>query len=197
MWYSLIIILVLFIVAFIGFTGYILAKDSNNSAWEQLSKIELNNQLQQLPPNPDTFQKPVGAMCYKVASPPERTEYICPVCGEMTLYPSYTSVSFAIGDIAYYRTLVKKITKIDVQLDESQFCQKCSPNAESRELCLIVKYDKDSKPHKTCNFSHDDLILLYEYSAGIKDHYSYNKRVPLSNYKTRLEELLGIKIKDK
>ena len=190
MWYNLIFILVIFIAVFVGFTGYTLAKD-NNSALDQLS--EYVNKLEQLPQNPNTWQEPVGAMCYKVAAPPERAEYICPTCGEMTLYPTYASGT--LDSIPSYRNLVKKIKKIYVKLDESQFCDKCSPNTKTRDLCLIVKASKDSNPHKTCDITKDDIMLLYEYSEGIKEHDNYYEKVPLANYEARLEELLGVKIK--
>ena len=29
----------------------------------------------------------MGAMCYDMCMPPPVTEYVCPVCGEKTLYP--------------------------------------------------------------------------------------------------------------
>lgn len=195
MWYNLIFVLVVFIAIFIGFTGYSQAKDNNNnSALDQLSRSEYTNKLKQLPQNPDSWNKPVGAMCYKTSAPPERVEYICPICGEMTLYPVYSTSS--IDRISYYRTLVKKITKINVKLDESQLCKKCSPDIQTRKLCLIVKYDKSSKPHKTCNITEEDISLLYDYSEGVRKHSTSFGEIPLTTYKTRLEELLGVKIKN-
>jgi len=194
MWYSIIFIAIVFVIAFVGFTGYSFAKDNtDNSALDQLTKIELNNKLKQLPAEPVIKDYPIGAMCYKVAAPPERVEYVCPVCGEMTLYPAYYS---DIDKIPYYRTLVKKIKKIDVVFDESPLCKKCSPNIKSRELCLIVKYDKNAQPHKTCDINEVDINLLYEYSEGMKEHSNSFGKVPLINYKNRLEELLGITIRD-
>lgn len=183
MWYNLIIILIIFIAVFAGFTGYTLAKDNGGSAWDQLNKMELNNKLEQLPQSLDSWEKPVGAMCYKVAAPPERAEYICPECGEVTLYSIYSSER--IDKIPYYRTLVKKIKTIKVTLDESQFCQKNNSGASYPELCLIVQIDKDSEPHKTCEITEEDITLLYDYSEG---------KMPLKKSKARLEELLGKKI---
>ncbi|MDD3014395.1 MAG: hypothetical protein PHC34_11890 [Candidatus Gastranaerophilales bacterium] len=194
MWHNIIFILIVVIIAFVGFTNYSLAKDNNaNSALEQLSKSALVNKLEQLPDESTIKDYPPGAMCYRVAAPPERVEYICPVCGEMTLYPIYYA---DIDKIPYYRTLVKKITKINVTLDESPLCKKCSPNIKSRELCLIVKYDKNAQPHKTCDITDEDINLLYEYSEGIKEHRTSYGKEPLNNYKGRLEELFGVSIID-
>ena len=189
MWCNIIFILVLFIVAFIGFTGYTLAKD-NKLTLDQVSRSEYTNKLVQLSPT-DIWNEPVSAMCYDVAAPPDRSQYICPVCGEVTLYSSFFDSTIDLGMLSYYRNRVKKITKIDVELDESQLCEKCNPNAESRELCLIVKYDKKSKPQKTCNINGEDINLLYEYSKGLTEHNSSSGKVPIINYKDRLEKLLG------
>jgi hypothetical protein len=35
-------------------------------------------------PGPKDLKR--GAMCYSIAPPPNREEYICPKCGERTLY---------------------------------------------------------------------------------------------------------------
>jgi ribosomal protein L37AE/L43A len=197
MWLNVIFIAILFIVAFIGFTGYSAAKENtgaSNSVFEQLTKMQLNSQLKNLP-EPVVQERPPGAMCYKVAAPPERAEYICPVCGEMTLYPLYNN---EVDNISYYSSLVKKIKKIDVKLDESQMCKKCSPNAKPRNLCLIVKLKNAKNPqsHRTYDITENDINLLYEYSEGMKEHSTEFGNVPLSNYKNRLEELLGITIRE-
>jgi len=195
MWINSIFVIIVFIVALIGFTGYSLAKDNtNNSALDQLSRAALVNKLEQLPETPiDINEPPVGAMCYDTAAPLERSQYICPVCGEMTLYPAYST---DIDKISYYRTLVKKIKHVDVKLDESQLCEKCSPNSESRKLCLIVK----PKSHKnlagkiTCGITEEDINLIYEYSEGMKEHTTWYGKFSLNNYKNRLEELFGAQI---
>jgi len=199
MWLNIIFIVVLFLVAFIGFTGYSFAKDNNNannSALEQLSKINLSSKLEQLPEEPVVKDYPQGAMCYRVASPPERAEYICPVCGEMTLYPS--CYNRELDNIRSYQVLINRITKLEVKLDESHFCKKCSPDIKSRELCLIVKLknNKKAQEHKTCDITEEDINLLYEYSEGIKEHSTEFGNTPLINYKDRLEELLGTTIRD-
>jgi len=194
MWFNVIFIVILFLVAFIGFTGYSFAKDNikeNNSAFEQLSRIELSGQLEQLPEMPGYYREP-DAMCYSSAPPLDRVQYLCPVCGEMTVYKS-SSYNGEIDNLQRYRLLVNKITKIDVKLDESQFCKKCTPWKSSRQYCLLVKYGENKKVHKTYDFTQEDIILLYEYSEGMKEHNWFDKR-PITEYKKRLEELLGTKI---
>jgi len=195
MWYNFIFVLVVFIACFIGFTGYSMAKENannNENALEQLSKEAYNTQLQQLPENLSDFNpQDIGAMCYKMASPTDRIDFICPDCGSSTLYP--TELDSRLDKIEEYRNLVKKITKIDVKLDESQFCSTCGKNIKtSPQLCLIVKYGKDAKAHKSCNVSTENLNILYEYSEGMKEHKTLSgDLVPMSKYKERLKEMLG------
>lgn len=196
MWYSLVFILVVFIAVFIGFTERTLAKDNSSLALDELSRVELNQKLEHLPHDLEKWDKPVGAMCYKTAAPPQRVEYICPVCGEMTLYPSYSSLSFSVDNVLYYRTLVKQITKLDVKLDESELCEKCNPAPKARKLCLIVKFDSNSTPYRTCDITEEDIKLLYEYSEGEKEHDTSVVKFPITDYKNRLEEMLGVEIKD-
>ena len=193
MWYSAVSIIILSTIVVIGFAGYSLAKDNN----PKNSKSELVDKLINLK-DIKVSDPMVGAMCYDTAAPMERVEYICPICGEKTLYIKDYDID--VEKIPYYRNLIKKITKIDVKLDESQFCSKCNPSyhLKSRELCLMVKYGKDSKPHRTCGITEQDINLLYEFSEGKKIHvYSPDNDglIPLMNYKDRIEELLGVPIK--
>jgi hypothetical protein len=187
MWCNFILIAVVFILAFIGFSGYSLAK---NNADKVSTRTELANQLAKLPYDFENNGPPEGAMCYDMAAPIERVDYYCPVCNEMTLY----NVMYGdnIDNLYSYRASVERIKKIDVKLDESEFCKKCSPNVKEPKYCLIVTYGKDAKPHKTCDITSNDMDLLYDFSEGKKEHYN----CPIKNYKERLEELLGTKIKD-
>ncbi|OGI23182.1 MAG: hypothetical protein A2287_04450 [Candidatus Melainabacteria bacterium RIFOXYA12_FULL_32_12] len=198
MWCNVIFIIIVFIIAFVGFTGYTLAKDNNNSTLDQLSKSEYANKLEQLPQNPNTWEEPVSAMCYDTAAPPDRDQYICPVCGEMTLYSSFFDIGGTdLSKISYYRSLIKKIKKLDVKLDESELCEKCSPNIETRKLYLLIKpkNHKNLIPQRTSDITEEDINLLYEYSEGIKEHSTYYGKFPIINYKDRLEELLGATVK--
>jgi len=198
MWINALFIVIIFIVAFLGFTGYSLAKENvntNNSEIEQLSRSELANKLGQLPSKQELLEDPVGAMCYDTAAPLNRIQYICPICGEMTVY--HSTFGDNIDELPTYLLLISKIKKIDVKLDESQFCKKCSPNVTSPQYGLLVKYGNNKEAHKTSNITEEDINLIYEFSEGMKEHttlYSNDKR-PIKEYKERLEELLGTKIK--
>ena len=88
-------------------------------------------------------------MCYKVAGPPDRLDFTCPVCGEKTLYAMEenngtrkldNSLSRLIQyDIQTCRRLVKEITGVKLTLDESQFCGHCNPVISDPKLILILE----------------------------------------------------------
>jgi hypothetical protein len=192
MWYSVILIAILFIAAFVGFTGYAMANDNKySSEYNQLSRNELAYKLMQLPDNPRIALRQPNAMCYSMVM---LVDYTCPVCKSTTGY----SMSYQddINRIRRCRTIVNRIKKIEVKLDDTQYCKKCNPDIKSPQLCLMVKYGKNPKTHKTCGITENDINLLYEFSEGIKEHKTPNGKLPLNNYKGRLEELIGIKLKN-
>jgi hypothetical protein len=197
MWYNIIFIIVIFIAVVAGFSGYSFAKGNSGYTPDKIKLADALEKLRKTPAKqPSVNNKPVeplGAMCYEVATPLERIEYICPVCGEKTLYYSdYDDVD----NLRDYRALVKQITKIEVKLDESQFCKKCSKNITDPHFCLLVKYGKNKDFHKTCGINRDDIILLREFSEVQKEHIVNGTKHPIMNYKARLEELLGVTLKD-
>src|SRR5512137_2277649 len=77
-------------------------------------------------PEPDPT---MGAMCYDMAGPPSVAEYVCPVCGEKTVY-SDDNTWFLSYELPTARLLLEQAASasgLDVALDESQFCSSCSP----------------------------------------------------------------------
>jgi hypothetical protein len=135
-----------------------------------------------------------GAMCYEIASPPKRAEYVCPKCGEKTIYTE-NYVSFINSDILSCRSMVNSLNGFNAVLDESQFCKRCRPNVKSPELCFEVKYNDEKEAHKTCGISETDIELVSEFLHGSLAHKGYHgSEEPLKNYIDRLETLLDIKI---
>ncbi|NVO02364.1 MAG: hypothetical protein HXX09_06635 [Bacteroidetes bacterium] len=137
-----------------------------------------------------------GAMCYEISAPPKRAEYVCPKCGEKTIYTE-SFVSFITNDIPSCRYIVNSLKGFNAVLDESQFCKKCSHNIKSPELCFEVKYNDENETHKTCGISETDMELVSEFLNGSLAHKGYHgSEEPLINYIDRLETLLDIKITD-
>ncbi|MGD0094416.1 MAG: hypothetical protein ABSE73_31295, partial [Planctomycetota bacterium] len=94
---------------------------------------------------------PRNACCYKMSAPPTTFDYLCPRCGERTLYALPPNASekerAAVVDATFVlnvqlegcRRALAAIRDLPVELDESQFCRKCSPAVEKPELVLVVR----------------------------------------------------------
>ena len=168
-----------------------------------LSKQDIITQLKELAQKPAPKKLSMGAMCYKVAGPPDRVEYVCPVCGEKTLYANnknnmndnYRVISLIDRDLPVCRTTIKKIKGIKIELDETQFCKKCSPKIKEPQLGMVVYYESD-KPYCVWGVSENDILLLSEFFSGSDKHQSdYGQEYPLKDSIERLEQLLGVSIK--
>jgi hypothetical protein len=167
----------------------------------------------QTPPNspPGVAHGPsrqmLGAMCYEVAPPLRRADYVCPKCGERSLYdentpsPDQRTKNRVARVVAYEvpscRREVAEIGRVasnaKVSLDESQFCRKCSPNVTAPKLVLHVSYRGKIRDIEEIN--HEDLRILREFFAGklLKEADDDRMMLPLEYRRTRLHELLGVK----
>ncbi len=92
-------------------------------------------------PVPDPEAEP-RAMCYSVAVPPPVAEYVCPVCGSRTGYPSLVVANQLELVLPALRAELKQVTGLDVALDEREFCAKCrgpdGPSELRPTLCVRV-----------------------------------------------------------
>jgi len=160
------------------------------------SKSEIEKKLKKLAKSKPKNLESMGAMCYEMAMPPERSEYICTKCGEKTIYTNSQS-QFIAWYLPVCRDLAKELSVVDGHLDESQYCKSCSPNVENPQLCLTVKL-KDATEHKTCNIDREDLKVLKEFLNDEIVHIDeYDAQTPLNYYLPRIEILLGIDIEEK
>ncbi len=175
---------------------------TNNSKTEQIINLDsttmydkehIEKMLKALSVSEPQITNSIGAMCYSPVMKASSAEYICPVCGEKTIY-SYEHADFILNELPYIKSSIKSITKIDCKLDEIQFCKNCSPNIENPELCLTVNIDGLTE-HISCNITFSDIILLQEFLNGSQIHKDgYDAETPLKNHLYRIEELLGIKL---
>ena len=142
---------------------------------------------------------PIGAMCYKVAVTPVRTDYVCPTCGEKTLYafddtvddPNAFQRTLLANELESCRRAVQKINGFDIELDESQFCKVCSPDIESPQLGLVVRHPDKPEPHRVWGVSEIDLTIIKAYADG-----RIKKEGMADVCIARLEELLGVKLEE-
>jgi len=160
------------------------------------TRSEIEEQLQNLSKKKVIIEETISAMCYEIAAPPSRAEYCCPQCGEKTLY-TQDYAPFVLQELPACRSIYKSLTQLKAELDESQFCRKCSPNVEKPELCLITHYKDENSSHKYCNLTSNDLSLVSAFLNGQDIHESdYGEKAPLKDYIPRIESILGVKLKN-
>jgi hypothetical protein len=175
--------------------------------FKSLDRTAIRAMLKTLADAPAPKDLALGAMCYDVAPPPSRADYLCPKCGERTLYDN----SKAKQDKPYETTLVeaveweipscrrefaelRKVAGDTITFDESQFCRKCSPRVAKPRLVLHFSYG-DDKTRDVESIKHDDLRILREFLAGkVKAKGDNEGEAALKDSLPRLQELLGVKI---
>jgi len=161
-------------------------------------KETLKARLEKISKNPPPKDLKPGAMCYSMVGPPDRIEYVCPACGEKTLYARDASgarggtVPFLTFELQQCREMVKRLQDFNISLDEHEFCRKCSPATKTPALILITGYPGE-KIHVVRDVRSDDLQLLIEFTSGSDRHDGgMIGEKPLKDYVPRLRELLGI-----
>ena len=99
---------------------------------KDFSREELNAMLDKLAASPEPkIRRGPMAMCYEMAMPqPERFEYVCKKCGTHTVYPENTNQM--ANELARRRDEAASLRALglDITLDESVLCQKCSVGKE-------------------------------------------------------------------
>ncbi len=160
---------------------------------QSLSRAEIDARLRDLESREAPKPK-MGALCYDMAAPPERVDYVCPKCGEKTLYTK-GEAAFAERDLLNCRRQFETIRKISPQsliLDESAFCEHCSPGVAKPGLALRIAYS-DGTIHEASPIVPDDLYLLKGFLEGGLSYPTWNEGAsPLKERLPRLRELLGI-----
>ncbi len=169
------------------------------------TRAELAARLERLAASPPPTELAPGAMCYDTAVAPLRTEYVCPTCGEKTLYAQSDAEGGAgrrVGaetlgvlrdGIEHYRREVERLASLSAALDESQLCKKCSPDVRDPEVVLVIAPPGATAPHRTAGVSPEDLRLLREFAAGADRHdLGPDGERPLKDYLPRIRELLGL-----
>jgi DNA-directed RNA polymerase subunit RPC12/RpoP len=140
-----------------------------------------------------------GAMCYAIAfvRDMDHVTYQCPKCGSRTIYSNKVDAYYKVRSlIPQCREQIQDIKGINLQLEESQFCKKCS-DVKTPELGLVVSYVDDSIKTLTYGIGFEDIQLINEFLHGRITHTTSNDgRYPLRDHLQRLEELLGIKTKE-
>ena len=168
-------------------------------------RAEVRDRLLKLSQGKPPENLSVGAMCYEMVGPPARVDYVCPRCGEKTLYAldrsdevdrPYPDLSVLQYELPACRRLVEQVKGISLQLDESQFCAHCCPDVENPTLVLLVSYGDEKESHRVEGVTLEDVQLLSEFFSGLDVHAGeMGVQTPLKDYTDRLGKLLGVELK--
>jgi hypothetical protein len=155
-----------------------------------LSGGELDSLLTRL--KTDEAPEPMlGAMCYDMAMPVPVTEYVCPVCGEKTVYEQWC---WLLQELPRSRALfeaVRDSVDISVALDETLLCSHCSPGVEQAHLVLeAVSAEGDTIRNE---ISQTDLVMLLSFLQGSLSYEDdFGASFPLQPSAERIAQLLGL-----
>lgn len=140
-------------------------------------------------PAPDQI---MGAMCYEPMSVPNRADYVCPVCGERTIY-GYPEGYFILESIPPMRRVIEEIEGNDffsATLEET-YCGVCHTGNGVRGVTLVIAYPEGDTV-RTAATLHDLRILQGFISGELSYTDSYDALLPLRDNTDRIRTLLGI-----
>jgi hypothetical protein len=163
-----------------------------------LTKEEIRRRLEKISTCSPPRELKTGAMCYAPRLLPERVDYICPLCGQKTLYVSskgdnIAQMEYIIESLPECRRLAKQAKGVVLHIDEKEFCRKCTPGGATHKLSLVVSYPGEKKEYRVSDVTVDDLRLINEFLEGKDRHRSSNdSESAMKDHLPRLRELLGI-----
>lgn len=166
-----------------------------------LSREQIQKKLKTLGARKAPKPRP-GAMCYSPIGNLEDEweyvwEYTCPKCGEKTLYRGDNSRFVARRVEACRRefNILKGVSDLSLDLNESSYCSYCSPEAQTHQLALVVNY-ADGSSHTNPSVSLGDLRILGDFLKGELSYTTDTDGIePLKEKLPRLRELLGVEPK--
>lgn len=171
---------------------------------KSMNRSTMRALLRKLADTPAPKVEVICALCYAIADPPHRADYVCPSCGERTLYDDGEKKWYQIlGKQRYAEEVecgipacrcefqeLQKLAGDKITFDESQFCRKCCPDIQEPKLVLHVNYTGD-EPHDVVDIDADDISLIRDFLEGKLVHGGLDK-IPLKERLPRLQELLGV-----
>jgi len=136
----------------------------------------------------------MGAMCYEPVAQPDVAEYVCPACGEKTIYSDGLTWTVQY-DIPEARMLFQQLiqaTRLRMELDESSFCRFCTPDLGGLPgLLLTIEWEDGTRT--TSAVTNEDLRMLIGLFEGELSYTTANDAsIPLGQSIERLRELLGL-----
>lgn len=162
-----------------------------------LTKEQIAEKLKALQQSPKPANLRMGAMCYEMTAPPDRAEYVCPICGAKTLYAvkeggtTYQDVECVLQQIDGYRRLAKALPGLSASIDEREFCRKCSPKVDHPAPVLVFRLAGETTERRFRGISPEDLTILSAFLAG-RDRYDggMTGEVAIRDCAARIEQIL-------
>jgi hypothetical protein len=202
MWYILAAVLIVGASSVLGFSrssGAGLSKSGTETgtilgiSFQSLSAEEINALLERLESR-EPPESVMGAMCYAPMAYPEVAEYICPVCGEKTLYRGNETalIEWELPGLRRMAENIDGLTDFHVVLDESQFCGFCS-GEEFADPCVLLRVSTSDSSEVVNSVSSMDLRMLESFLQGNLYYLTSNDgQEPLQDHAERIRQLLGI-----
>jgi hypothetical protein len=181
-------------------TGLIL--ESLLAGAADMTRDDINKQLSELAKKPAPKKLSPGAMCYKMATLPNRIEYHCPSCKTKTFYNRNHApkINFSTGieRIRKWPAELKKLG-LDCKIDESDFCPKCSKKKKFgkkhlRTLYWVITIDKRIIRNKIKSLDYQILTAFLAKKTKVKTF--AGREESLKKYLLRLHQLLGVVINE-
>lgn len=91
------------------------------------------------------------------------------------------------------RNQVNSINCAWVELDESEFCKKCSPNITAPRINIIIRAEDEPHSRIVKGIDYWDISLIEIFCNELSTiEKGYGATAPLTEYIERLEALLGV-----
>lgn len=135
---------------------------------------------------------------------PMSVNYFCPACEKLTVYGRPDVITIpeiplrnlndlsGVIEIDPCRQIVQTIGKLDIMLDESEFCRCSGSYSKSPTLRLTVIYWDRKRPHKASAITLSELKMIKAVTEGQLTYVDAdNVERPLRKEMIRLKELLS------
>ncbi|MBI5525513.1 MAG: hypothetical protein HY897_04200 [Deltaproteobacteria bacterium] len=119
-----------------------------------LTREEIARKLKELAdkPLPADLEK-FSPMCYEQTALGDTIDYLCPKDGSRTQYSKTQEVGYGAAIGIGHK--LKNIKGIELSVDGSEFCRKCSPDQKNPKPVLIVKLSGNTKDHRFRGVTYD------------------------------------------
>lgn len=166
---------------------------ASTGAWsaEDVTRDKIDNLLKELASKPAPKNLAPAAMCYDMAMPPDRAEYVCPTCGAKTLYEGANVGSVETARAYRAGTEALRALGVDATLDETYLCDAC--RTENTPFFFYLEVKLDGNLVRSSIRDHDDLRKLHAFLSGKAVWTSgFGEEKPLKDELPRVRMLLGV-----